>query len=203
LTPERILDALLRVGPHATSLARLREAPHGVDLGPLEPGRLATRIATKDRRIDLGPRALVHEAERELARLADESSTGLVLIGRRQLRSNNSWMHNSYRLVKGRPRCTLLVHPDDARARGLSDGALARLASDAGAVIVPVEISDEVLKGVVSLPHGWGHDRSDTRMRVAREHAGASVNDVTSDAWLDTLSGTAGFNGLPVRVEPA
>jgi anaerobic selenocysteine-containing dehydrogenase len=203
ITPERILDLALRIGPHATSLARLRESPHGVDLGPLEPGRLAARIATNDRCIDLAPPELVQEAERELAPTADETSPELLLIGRRQLRSNNSWLHNAHRLVKGRSRCTLLVHPDDARARGLTSGSFAKLASDAGVVVVPVEVTDEVLRGVVSLPHGWGHDRTGTRMQVAREHAGASANDVTSDAWLDTLSGTAGFNGLPVRLERA
>jgi anaerobic selenocysteine-containing dehydrogenase len=203
LTPERILDALLRVGPHRLSLARLRAAPHGLDLGPLEPGRLAIRVATKDRKVDLAPKELVREAERELVRAASEPSPDLLLIGRRQLRSNNSWLHNAHRLVKGPPRCTLLVHPDDARARGLTSGGLAKLASDAGAIVVPVEVTDQVFRGVVSLPHGWGHDRAGTRLQVARAHAGASVNDVTSDAWLDTLTGTAGFNGLPVRLEPA
>jgi anaerobic selenocysteine-containing dehydrogenase len=201
LTPERILDGLLRLGPHRTSLARLREAPHGVDLGPLEPGRLARRVST----IDLFPRELQKAADGALtAELAErEGDAELLLIGRRQLRSNNSWMHNAHRLVKGPKRCTLLMHPLDAESRGLADGALASLASESGAVVVPVELSEEVFRGVVSLPHGWGHDRTGSRLNVAREHAGASANDVTSDTWLDTLSGTAGFNGLRVRVERA
>jgi hypothetical protein len=124
----------------------------------------------------------------------------LVLIGRREARSNNSWMHNSPRLVKGPRRCTLLVHPDDAASRGLAAGDLAELASEAGAVNVSVEVSDTVRPGVVSLPHGWGHHRDGVRLGVAREHAGESANDVTSDRHLDTLSGNAAFNGLPVTV---
>ena len=126
-----------------------------------------------------------------------------MLIGRRQLRSNNSWMHNSRRLVKGPQRCTLLVHPDDASARQLADGDRARLGSEAGTIDVPVEVTDAMLPGVVSLPHGWGHDRDGTRLGVAREHAGASVNDVTSDRYLDTLSGNAAFNGLAVTLQRA
>jgi len=197
--PERILDGLLRIGPHRTSVKALREAPHGLDFGPLEPGRLA-KCATF---IDCAPGDFADEARRELPREADRKSDGLVLIGRRQLRSNNSWMHNSHRLVKGPRRCTLLVHPEDARARGLKNGDLARLASDQGTVVVPVEISDEMLRGVVSLPHGWGHDRDGVRLSVAKENAGTSINDITSDAWLDTLTGTAGFNGLAVEVSRA
>ena len=109
-------------------------------------------------------------------------------------------MHNSRRLVKGPQRCTLLVHPDDARSRHLADGDRARLESEAGTIDVPVEVTDAMLPGVVSLPHGWGHDREGTRLGVAREHAGASVNDVTSDLHLDTLSGNAAFNGLAVTL---
>ena len=194
--PEHVLDALLRIGPHKLSLATLKKSPHGLDLGALEPGRFKGNA-------DLAPDDLVQEAKRELAREADLDSDGLVLIGRRQLRSNNSWMHNSHRLVKGPRRCTLLVHPEDARAHGLSSGDLARLASDAGTIVVPIEISDSMLRGVVSLPHGWGHDRDGTRLRVARENAGTSINDVTSDEWLDTLTGTAGFNGVRVTLARA
>jgi anaerobic selenocysteine-containing dehydrogenase len=202
--PERILDLLLRLGPYRLSLARLREAPHGIDLGPLEPGRFAGRIATADRKADLAPEEFVREARARLAADADRETTeDLVLIGRRQLRSNNSWMHNSRRLVKGPARCTLLVHPDDARSRHLADGDRGRLASAVGTIEVPIEVSDAMRRGVVSLPHGWGHDRDDTRLGVAREHAGASVNDVTSDLHLDTLSGTAAFNGLAVTLQRA
>jgi anaerobic selenocysteine-containing dehydrogenase len=202
--PERIVDALLRLGPHRLTLATLRRSPHGVDLGPLEPGRFAARIATPDGLADVAPADLLQEARAQLLADADRETNGeLVLIGRRQLRGKNSWMHNARRLVKGPARCTLLVHPDDAASHHLADGDLARLGSDTGDVVVPVEVTDAMLPGVVSLPHGWGHDRDGTRLRVAREQPGASINDVTSDGHLDTLSGNAGFNGLAVTLRRA
>ncbi len=201
LRPERLVDALLRIGPYPLTLAKLREHPHGVDLGPLEPGRLVARIATADRKVVVAPGDFLQEARDRLFVEADRDMTGeLVLIGRRQLRSNNSWMHNSQRLVKGPRVCTLLIHPEDAASRKLATGDLAELGSTAGTVLVPVEVTDAVLPGVVSLPHGWGHDRDGIRLRIAREHAGASINDVTSDLHLDTLSGTAAFNGTAVTV---
>ncbi len=201
LRPERLLDLLLRVGPYDLTLDRLRAAPHGVDLGPLQPGRLPGRVATPDGMIDIAPEEFLHEArERLFAEAGGGAAGGLVLIGRRQVRSNNSWMHNSLRLVKGPPRCTLLVHPDDAASRGLATGDLAELRSEAGAATVTVEVSDTMRPGVVSLPHGWGHDRDGIGLGVARAHAGASANDVTSDSHLDTLSGNAAFNGLAVTV---
>jgi anaerobic selenocysteine-containing dehydrogenase len=204
LRPERIVDALLRIGPYRLTLATLRRFPHGLDLGPLEPGRFRTRIATADRMADVAPDDLLREARAQLPGEADrETPGGLVLIGRRQLRDNNSWMHNSDRLMKGRPRCTLLVHPTDAASRHLANGDLARVGSEVGTIVVAVEITDAMLPGVISLPHGWGHDRDETRLRVAREHAGASINDVTSNLHLDTLSGTAAFNGAAVTLRPA
>ncbi len=124
-----------------------------------------------------------------------------MLVGRRTLRSNNSWMHNSYRLVKGRDRCTLLMHPQDASVRGLTNGARVRLRSRVGEVQIALEVSDEIAPGVVSLPHGWGHAEPGVELRVAREHAGASINDVTDDARVDPLSGNAAFSGTPVTVE--
>ena len=201
LHPDRLLDLLLRLGPHGLTLARLRAAPHGVDLGPLEPGRVAARIATPDGRIDIAPEEFVREGrERLLAEVERRAADGLVLIGRREARSNNSWMHNSLRLVKGPARCTLLVHPDAAASRRLATGDVAELESESGAVAVPVEVTDAVRPGIVSLPHGWGHHREGVRLGVAREHPGASANDVTSDRYLDSLSGNAAFNGLPVTV---
>jgi anaerobic selenocysteine-containing dehydrogenase len=124
----------------------------------------------------------------------------LVLIGRRQLRSNNSWLHNSARLVKGRPRCTLLVSPADAERHGLADAELAVLSSAAGEIEVPVEVSDEMMPGVVSLPHGWGHSRPGVRLGVASRHPGASMNDVTSEEFVDELTGTAALSGQRVKV---
>lgn len=199
LKPERLLDVLLRVGPHKLSLATLRRSPHGIDLGPLLPGRL--RIYTRDGKIDLAPADFVDNARTYLRTEADREDSGeLVLIGRRDLRSNNSWMHNSPRLMKGPPRCTLLVHPRDASRRGLSTGSCALLQSATGSIVVRVEVTDTVAAGVVSLPHGWGHDRDGSRLAVARQQAGVSANDITSEHHLDTVSGNAAFNGLPVTL---
>jgi anaerobic selenocysteine-containing dehydrogenase len=201
LRPERMLDLLLRIGPYRLSLAKLRQTPHGVDLGPLEPGRIARSIATADGRIDIAPVEFIREArDRLLVDADDGTSSELLLIGRRQLRSNNSWLHNSHRLVKGRPQCTLLIHPDDAARRDLANGDPACVESKAGRLTVAVEVTAAIMPGVVSLPHGWGHDREGTRLTVARQSPGVSVNDVTSELDVDTLSGTAAFNGLAVSI---
>lgn len=195
--PRGMVDLAVRTGPHKLSPRALHGAPHGLDLGPLQP-RLDTLLG--GRRIQLAPREYLADLDRLRAR---EQPAGLHLIGRRQLRSNNSWMHNSHRLVKGPVRCTLLVHPDDAARLGIADGAQVRVRSRVGEVRVPAAVTDEVMPGVVSLPHGWGHDRDGTQLSVARAHAGASVNDLTDDARFDRLSGNACFNGVPVTVEPA
>jgi len=203
LGPRRLLDFLLRLGPHHLSLAALARSPHGVDLGPLEP-RLPGRLHTPDRRIRLVPERL----EGDLARLEGAldgpppAPGRLVLLGRRQLRSNNSWMHNSERLVKGRPAFTLLIHPDDAAARGLTSGGEAVVTSRVGTIRVPVDVSDEMMPGVASLPHGWGHARPGIALGVASAHAGASLNDLTDDERIDALCGTADF-AVDVAVEPA
>jgi anaerobic selenocysteine-containing dehydrogenase len=215
LGPEAVLALGLRAGPHGLrrgirglSLAALRAAPHGVDLGPLEP-RLPDRLGTADRKVQLAPRLYLSDLPRLRARLAQwtaragDAGAGLILIGRRHLRSNNSWMHNSERLVKGKPRCTLLIHPDDARPRGLTDGARAKVTSRVGAIEVPVEVSDEIMPGVVSLPHGWGHDRPGIRLGVAAAHAGASANDITDERFVDALSGQSALSGVAVEVTAA
>jgi anaerobic selenocysteine-containing dehydrogenase len=204
LHPARLVDAMLRVGPYRLTLEKLRQFPHGLDLGALTPGRLAARLATADRLADVAPADFLREAHAQLLPDADGDGAGeLVLIGRRQLRSNNSWMHNARRLVKGPVRCTLLVHPLDAASRCLKTGDLARLQSDTGAVVAAVEITDAVRPGVVSLPHGWGHDREHVHLGVAGERPGVSANDVTSDQHLDTISGNAAFNGLAVTLTRA
>jgi anaerobic selenocysteine-containing dehydrogenase len=206
LGPESMLDLAMRLGPHRkrVSLRVLRDNPHGVDLGALE-SRLPERAPTG--RIAIAPTVYLADLARLRRRAAEwtrvAATDTLVLIGRRQLRSNNSWMHNSRRLVKGKPRCTLLVHPDDAVARDLVDGGLARVRTRTGAIEVPVEITDDVMRGVVSLPHGWGHDRPGVRLGVAREHAGASVNDVTDERFVDVLSGNSALSGVPVEIERA
>ncbi|HEY0993388.1 MAG TPA: molybdopterin oxidoreductase family protein [Kofleriaceae bacterium] len=199
LGPEAIIDLALRTGPHRLTLRRLRAAPHGLDLGPLEP-RLPGRLDTPDATVHLAPREYVADVARLAARHAAPPAGGLVLIGRRDLRSNNSWMHNSQRLVKGPPRCTLLIHPDDAASRGLADGALARLSTRAGAIELPVEITDTMMRGVVSVPHGWGHGRSGIRLQIATATPGQSVNDIIDPSVIDELSGTSALTGQPVDV---
>jgi anaerobic selenocysteine-containing dehydrogenase len=201
LGARRALDAAMRIGPHRLSVRKLEQHPHGVDLGPLVP-QLPGALHTRDRRVQLAPPRLLADVPRLRASLEVAPREGeLVLVGRRHLRSNNSWMHNSHRLVKGRQACTLLMHPRDAAARGLEGGARVRLRSRVGEVGVVLEVSDEMAPGVVSLPHGWGHGRDGVELRVARGRDQASINDVTDDARVDPLSGTAAFSGTPVVVE--
>jgi anaerobic selenocysteine-containing dehydrogenase len=208
LGPEAIIEVALRTGPHGLrrglkglSLAKLKAAPHGIDLGPLE-SRLPGRLGTKDRKLALAPKLYLDDLPR-LARRFEQAANGLVMIGRRHLRSNNSWMHNSERLVKGPPRCTLMIHPDDAAKRGLADGATARVATTKGAIELPVEVTDTMMPGVVSVPHGWGHGRRGAQLRVAATVPGASVNDVIDSSRIDELSGTSALTGQPVEVTPA
>jgi anaerobic selenocysteine-containing dehydrogenase len=202
LGPEAILELGLRLGPHRLTMKKLRAATHGLDLGPLEP-RLPERLGTPDHAIHLAPREYLEDLARLERRHATARSGGLVLIGRRQLRSNNSWMHNSERLVKGPPRCTLLIHPDDARTRGLTHGGTAKVSTRTGAITLPVEVTDEMMRGVVSVPHGWGHGRPGVKLRVAAAHPGASVNDIIDPSIIDELSGTSALTGQTVEVAPA
>ena len=197
----RLLDLMLRFGPHRLSLRKLERHPHGVDLGPLRP-QLPGRLGTRDKRVRLAPAVFLRDLERLEARLA-QPAEGLVLIGRRALRSNNSWMHNSLRLVKGPPGCVLLMHPHDAAERGLSAGSHARVTSRVGSIEVPVGVTPDVARGVVSLPHGWGHTREGAALGVAAAHAGASSNDLTDEQAVDALSGNAVFSGVPVSVTRA
>jgi anaerobic selenocysteine-containing dehydrogenase len=215
LTPRRSLALGLRFGPRGPgwkpwagglTLASLSRQPHGIDLGPLEPA-LPQRLLTPGKRIQLAPAPLLGDLER-LARslgLLEAATTDgrLLLIGRRDPRTNNSWMHNSQRLVKGPPRCTLLMHPDDARLRGIRDGAVVQVSSRVGAVELAVELTTDVMPGVVSLPHGWGHGRPGTALSVANAHPGVSANDLTDELAIDELCGNAALNGIPVVVQPA
>jgi len=214
LDPERMLDLALRFGPYGgkfnpfskgLTLRKLKKAVHGIDLGPLKPC-LPARLRTADKCIDLAPEAIVKDVERVkskfLHRALPESNGHLLLIGRRQLRSNNSWMHNSERLVKGKPQCTILMHPVDAAQRQLAKGEKVVVRSRVGSIVVPVEISDEMMPGVVSIPHGWGHDRPGNQMQVAQQHAGQSINDLTDNHAIDALCGTAAFNGTQVTIVP-
>jgi len=203
LGPEGVVDLALRTGPHKLSADMLRGHPHGLDLGPLE-SRVTEILRTRDKKVHLAPKPFVAELPHLAASLADATKGDeLLLIGRRHLRSNNSWLHNDERLVKGRARCTLLLHPRDAARFGLVDGALAQVTSARGSVTFPVEITEDIMPGVASAPHGWGHDRGGTRMRVAEAHAGTSVNDITDDRLLDRLSGNAAFSSVRVKIAAA
>ncbi|MCB8945984.1 MAG: molybdopterin oxidoreductase family protein [Ardenticatenaceae bacterium] len=225
LAPDKILDLGLRLGPYGgwgknineTSLTfrKLKNAPHGIDLGPLQPN-LKERICTENGRIHLAPEEILAD----LPRLTQKLETGdwrletvsaaakspvsslqsLALIGRRHLRSNNSWMHNSERLVKGKDRCTLLMHPDDAEARQMEDGQIVTVSSRVGQVQLRLEVSETMMPGVVSIPHGWGHGRDGVQLQVAQQHAGVSLNDLTDEQQVDALTGNAAFNGVPVQV---
>jgi anaerobic selenocysteine-containing dehydrogenase len=194
--PEVLLDAMLRYGPYGLSLADLLAKPSGVDLGPLRP-RLSELLCTPSGRVELAPEPLRGDVHRLRDRMAAPTSE-FVLIGRRQLRSNNSWLHNVSTLVGGSNTCTLHVHPADATRLGL--GELAVVRSAVGELVVPVERNDTMMPGVVSLPHGWGHDGS--RQRVAAANAGLNANTLTDESVVDMLSGNAVFNGVPVTVTP-
>ena len=211
--PSRLVDLALRFGPYGNklnpfssglTLAKVKESPHGIDLGPLE-SCFPDRLRTDNRLIALAPEILVKDIERVKTRLlASNGNHGphdLLLIGRRQLRSNNSWMHNSERLVKGPPRCTLLMNPDDAADRDIIAGQQVQVHSRTGSIKIPVEISQDMMRGVISIPHGWGHDRAGVRLGVAEQHAGASINDLTDDQSIDALCGTAAFSGTWVSVK--
>lgn len=222
---ERRLDLMLRLGPygdrfgvaadstapdpdglpvhasaHGLSLEKLLAHPHGIDLGPLGP-RLPGVLKTRSGRIELLPDPIAAELPRLRTALADRPA-GLVLVGRRHLRSNNSWLHNVPALMRGSNRCTLQVHPGDAERLGLTDGGRARITAEGGSLDVPVEITDTVRPGVVSLPHGWGHDRAGTRLAVAAAAPGVNVNQLLDGSRLDPLSGTAVLNGFPVALAP-
>ncbi|MBV2356198.1 molybdopterin oxidoreductase family protein [Streptomyces sp. J2-1] len=207
--PERRLDLMLRLGPYGDgfgarpgglTLARLMDHPHGIDLGPLA-SRLPQPLRTPSGRIELLPGPIADDLPRLGAALR-ERPAGLVLVGRRHLRSNNSWMHNVPALTGGSNRCTLHIHPDDARHLGVRDGADVRVTGAGGEVVAPAEITEDVRPGVVSLPHGWGHDRPGTRQRHAATAPGVNVNQLLDGSLLDPLSGNAVLNGVPVAVDP-
>lgn len=211
--PARLIDLMLRAGPYGDrfddcaeglSLEKLRRVPHAIDLGPLEP-RLPDLLKTPGRRIPLAHDLLLGDVPRLRRRLLEGPVHGqIVLVGRRQLRSMNSWLHNVESLARGRERCTLLVHPQDAARLGLREGARARIRSRVGDLHTPVEISDEMMPGVVSLPHGFGHALPGTRLSVATRHQpGVNANQLADELLLDELSGTSVLNGIPVDVSPA
>lgn len=207
--PERRLDLMLRLGPYGDgfgaredglTLERLLAHPHGIDLGPLD-ARLPQVLRTRSGRVELLPGPIADDLPR-LSNALRAAPDELVLVGRRHLRSNNSWMHNVRTLTGGSNRCTLHVHPEDATRIGLTNGDHARVEAAGGSLTVPVEVTDTVRPGVVSLPHGWGHDRPGTRLTVAAENPGANVNQLLDGTLLDPLSGTSVLNGFPVSLQP-
>ncbi|MFC8870669.1 molybdopterin oxidoreductase family protein [Streptomyces sp. NPDC057148] len=207
--PERRLDLMLRLGPYGDgfgarpdglTLDRLLAHPHGIDLGPLRP-RLPQPLKTRSGKVELLPGPIAADLPR-LGRALVERPAGLVLVGRRHLRSNNSWMHNVPALTGGSNRCTLHLHPDDAESLGVRDGQPVRVKGAGGEVTAPAEVTDTVRPGVVSLPHGWGHDRPGTRLTHAATDPGVNVNQLLDGSLLDPLSGNAVLNGVPVTLTP-
>ena len=209
--PDRIADLTIRVSPWGdgygarpgglTLESLMHDYPHGVDFGPMVP-KIQQILRTASGDVELAHENILGDLPRLQARI-QQPHEGLVLIGRRHVRSNNSWMHNVPTLMKGRSRCTLIMHPDDAKTLLLSHGDSALVTSEAGAVEAEVEVSDEITRGVVSLPHGWGHDRPGTRLSVASEHAGANSNLLAPGHLVDVPSGNAAVNGIPVEVRRA
>ncbi len=210
-TPRRLLDLALKAGPYGflktgnifngMSLSKLKRNPNGLDLGALK-SQLPQRLHTEDKNINLAPSILINAIDDCVQSFIKESKNGydLAIISRRHLRSNNSWMHNTHRLTKGPVRCTLLMNPIDATKRSLKNQEVVKVTSTIGEVQLPIEISEEMMPGVVSIPHGWGHHREGTRMKNAEENAGVSINDLTDHTLLDSLSGNAAFSNNKVRV---
>jgi anaerobic selenocysteine-containing dehydrogenase len=198
--PERLLDLGLRAGPYKLTLAQVAARPGGIDLGPLAP-RVPEVLRTPSGKIELAPAVLIADLARVRADL-ERPVPDLVVIGRRQLRSNNSWMHNLPTLAAGKFRCTALVHPSDAARLGLVDGEPAQIVRDDHAIVVDVELTDAMMPGVVSVPHGWGHDEAGTQLGVAAARPGANLNAILDDARRDPLSGNAVLGGVPVVMRP-
>jgi anaerobic selenocysteine-containing dehydrogenase len=202
--PARLVDLLLRTGPYDLTLDDLLANPHGIDLGPLQP-RIPEALRTPSGKVELAPPELLADVPRLAAALAadPDPERPFLLVGRRQLKSNNSWMHNVPVLMKGSMRCTMQLHPDDAAHLGLADGDPAVVTSRVGQLTVPVEVTDGILPGVVSIPHGWGHDAPGVQLRVAREHAGVNSNVLADQDLYDPISGNSVLNGIPVAVAAA
>jgi anaerobic selenocysteine-containing dehydrogenase len=208
--PERLLDILLRTGPFGDgfgakpdglTLSLLEANPHGIDLGPMVE-RIPEVLRTTTGKIELAPEPIVADVARLRGALSRRRNGELVLVGRRQLRSNNSWMHNLPTLRGGSNRCTVQIHMDDAARLGIEDGKLARVSSSAGSVDVVAEVCDTVMPGVVSIPHGWGLDGDRVRASVGASDPGVNSNVLAPSDLIDPLSGNAVLNGIPVTVAP-
>lgn len=204
LSPRRLLQLGLRRSGSGVSWTQLLAHPEGVDLGPLRPS-LVSALQRQKRRVNLLPARIAQELPRLAEQLNQTAPTPqpLKLIGRRDVRSNNSWMHNTERLVSGKARCVLWMNPQDAQDRSLMEGQAVQVQSRVGQVTLPVHLSADIKPGVVSMPHGWGHDRPGVQLRVAQAHAGVSINDLTDDQLTDHISGNAAFSAVPVDVTAA
>ncbi|TGL19937.1 molybdopterin oxidoreductase family protein [Leptospira yanagawae] len=212
LTPANIIDHALKSGPYGAkqnpnmqmSLELLKNSPHGVDLGPLKQS-FPERLYTEDKMIQLFPSHLKNDIPRLMAKfkeylVTNQSLYPFLLIGRRHLRNNNSWMHNLPKLMSGKPRCTMMIHPDDANQLGIKNEEEVIVTSKVGQLTIPIEITEELMKGVVSIPHGFGHNRSGTKQMIASQFSGVSINDLTDDQNLDEFSGNAAFSGIQVKI---
>jgi anaerobic selenocysteine-containing dehydrogenase len=202
-----MLDLTLRTGPFGDqygknpgglTLDMLKANPNGIDFGPMVP-QLPDLLATSDKKIRLAPQYLLDDLPRLAARM-QRPAEPLVLVSRRHLRSNNTWLHNVPALMKGKDRCTLLIHPDDAARCGVADSDIVTVKSEAGEITVPVEITDSIKPGVVSMPHGWGHGKPGTRMSVANNSPGANTNVLSPPTFIDEPSGNGVLNGIPVTI---
>lgn len=213
LTPASIIDHALKSGPYGNkgtqnremSLELLKNSPHGVDLGPLQPS-FPERLYTEDKRIHLFPDILKEDLPRLKSKFLEwekfsSDKSQFLLIGRRHLRSNNSWMHNLPKLMTGKPRCTMMIHPIDANHLGIFNEEEVIVESSVGKIQIPVEITEELMQGVVSIPHGFGHNRGGTNQKVATEFSGVSINDLTDDQTIDEFSGNAAFSGIKVLIK--
>ena len=201
MSPREILDQILKASPQKISLAEIEACPNGYDMGPLKP-RLPDRLKTDDKRIHCAPDILINELEafRECF-IAYKGSADYLLIGRRHIRSNNSWLHNSHRLIKGPDRCTLMLHPDDAKALNVKQHDRIRVFNHIGEVKIAAEITEDIMPGVISIPHGFGHGRKGVKLSKAAQNPGVSINDLTDPALIDDLSGNAVLNAIPVKLE--
>ena len=208
LNLEQTLNYMLQFSSYTTpklSVEELNKQPHGIDFGHLKP-QLPERLFTIDKKVELAHPLFIADLDRlndkiKIWKTNIPSTYPFILIGRRHLRSNNSWMHNSKRLVKGKNRCTLLIHSKDADTLKLIDGQMVKVTSDVGNVKLPIEISDSIMPSVVSIPHGWGHNRKGTNITVAQEVAGVSINDLTNSKNIDRLTGNADFSSTKVKIE--
>ena len=207
LTPKKMLDSMFQFSSYKDanlSVKKLKDNPSGIDLGALQP-HLTKRIFTTDKKINISPKFFIDDLKRldqELFNVVDEDKINypFALIGRRHLRNNNSWMHNSELLMKGKNRCTVLMSSKDANNLSITNHQQIRIISNVGSIELPVEISDEMKEGVLSIPHGFGHNREGTKIKLAEENAGESINDITDDQKIDRLTGNANFSGTRVKV---